>query len=276
MRHPNGRPVALTIAGSDSSGGAGIQADLKTFSALGVYGASVISAITAQNTRGVRSFELVSSQLFADQLAAVFEDTPIGAAKTGMLGDPELIRVLGDAIESKDVPLVVDPVMVATSGDSLVTQSVVDAYLEGLFRHATVITPNLDEAGMLLGCAPAVTRGEMENQAGRLLKSGCRAVLLKGGHLGDGRADDLLFTRKGQAWIEGSWIDTPNTHGTGCTLSAAIAAYLAAGFDVEPAVRAGKQYLQLALEAGRRLRVGEGSGPVDHVFAIEAPDSEGD
>ena len=265
------RPRALTIAGSDSSGGAGIQADLKTFSTLGVYGASVLTAITAQNTRGVSAVEMLPTAFVEQQMVAVLGDVRIGAIKTGMLGTADIIRVVARHVASVAMPCVVDPVMVATSGDLLIEESAVAVLKDQLLGAATLVTPNVDEAAELLGVARAVTLEELVEQGEALRRLGCRAVLMKGGHLDDRRADDVLVTTAGAVIIEGRRVSTTNTHGTGCTLASAIAAYLAAGFPLEPAVRAAKDYLTAALDNANRLDVGKGSGPVDHLFAVEPP-----
>lgn len=265
------RPQALTIAGSDSSGGAGIQADLKTFSALGVYGASALTAITAQNTVGVQGVEMLPAAFVDQQMASVLDDLDIAAVKTGMLGTPDIIRAVAARLAKADLPCVVDPVMVATSGDLLIEEAGVAVLKEELFPVATVITPNVDEAAALLGRPRAATRDDLIAQGEALRDAGCRAVLMKGGHIDGIRADDVLVTATGAVIIEGRRIETSNTHGTGCTLGAAIAAHLAVGFALEAAVRAAKAYLSTALEHGDRLDVGHGNGPVEHLFAIEPP-----
>lgn len=267
----NGRPLALTIAGSDSSGGAGIQADLKTFSALGVYGASVLTAITAQNTVGVQGVEMLPAAFVEQQMASVFDDLQIGAVKTGMLGTADIIRAVAQRLASTRVPCVVDPVMVATSGDLLIEEAAVTVIKTELFGVAALVTPNVDEAAQLLGLERATTRDELVAQGEALRSAGCNAVLMKGGHIDSERADDVLVTADGPVIIEGRRVATANTHGTGCTLGSAIAAHLAAGFPLEAAVRASKTYLTAALEQADRLNVGTGNGPVEHLFAIEGP-----
>jgi hydroxymethylpyrimidine/phosphomethylpyrimidine kinase len=267
----SGRPIALTIAGSDSSGGAGIQADLKTFSALGVYGASVITAITAQNTVGVQGVQMLPAAFVEQQMASVFDDLQIGAVKTGMLGSGDIIRAVADRLVGLSLPSVVDPVMVATSGDMLIEREAVEVMKASLLTVATVVTPNMDEAAALLGTARARTREELAAQGEALRAMGCPAVLMKGGHFGGPRADDVLVTSDGPIIIEGERIATSNTHGTGCTLASAIAAHLSAGFPLEAAVRSAKTYLITALGAADQLNVGTGNGPVDHLFAIAPP-----
>ena len=289
MPSTSNRPIALTIAGSDSSGGAGIQADLKTFSALGVYGASVITALTAQNTMGVRAVHVVPVDVVVAQMAAVFDDLAVGAIKTGMLASEAVLSAVTHAREQRPgIPLVVDPVMVATSGDRLLDPAAVATLKSRLAPRATLITPNLPEAAALLGCGQARSVGEMEEQARALLALGSRAVLLKGGHRPDAANDgsataksttdrgrrmavDVLVSAAGSCdLIEAPWVETVNTHGTGCTLSAAITALLARDAPLDDAVRHAKTYLTQALDHGRDLRVGHGSGPVDHLFAIVA------
>ncbi len=264
------RPIALTIAGSDSSGGAGIQADLKTFSALGVYGASVITALTAQNTTGVQGVQVVSAAFVVAQLKSVLDDLDVSAIKTGMLADASIIQAIADLLAARapTVPLVLDPVMVATSGDVLLARDAIDTLKGALIPRATVLTPNLPEAAELLGEAIATTEAEASAQLTRLCRLGARAVVLKGGHGGGDEAIDLLAIDGRVVRLTTPRIATRNTHGTGCTLSAAIAARLAAGDELEDAVRAAKAYVQSAIAAGVSLRVGHGNGPVDHLFAM--------
>ena len=261
--------IALTIAGSDSSGGAGIQADLKTFTALGVYGASAITALTAQNTRGVTGVHAAPAAFVVAQLEAVFADLAPAAVKTGMLANAEIVAGVARHLTAHPgLPLVVDPVMVATSGDRLLMPDAVDAYKQLLFPHAVLITPNMPEAAALLGGKVAADLTEAEVQARALLAFGSGAVLVKGGHGSNVAAIDVLATRAGVRHIRGPWIETRNTHGTGCTLSAAIAALLATGMELLEAVEGAKRYLTAALEAARGQSVGAGHGPVDHLFDI--------
>jgi hydroxymethylpyrimidine/phosphomethylpyrimidine kinase len=267
------RSIALTIAGSDSSGGAGIQADLKTFSAFGVYGASVLTALTAQNTRGVQGVHPVPPDFVVAQMVSVLDDLDVKAIKTGMLADAAIIGAVVDALtaHAPGIPLVVDPVMVATSGDVLLARDAIETVRQRLIPRATLITPNLPEAAELLGEPIARTEAEACAQLGRLTAIGARAVLLKGGH-GDGdEAVDLLALDGRVIRLADRRIATRNTHGTGCTLSAAIAARLAIGDDLETAVAAAKRYVHDAIDAGRDLGVGQGNGPVDHLFAMPAP-----
>jgi hydroxymethylpyrimidine/phosphomethylpyrimidine kinase len=260
--------IALTIAGSDSSGGAGIQADLKTFTAFGVYGASVLTALTAQNTRGVSDVHSVPPEFVRAQIRAVFDDLVVGAVKTGMLANREIVlAVAGELIARPAVPLVVDPVMVSTNGDPLLQPDAVAAVKEVLLPRSDLLTPNLPEAAALLGLPVAASEMDMANQGDRLLKLGCRAVLIKGGH-GSGAAVDILVTPAGTVRLESPRIDTPNTHGTGCTLSAAIAALMAQGIGVREAVGRAKAFVWEALQHGKDQGVGKGRGPVDHLYAI--------
>jgi hydroxymethylpyrimidine/phosphomethylpyrimidine kinase len=262
-------PIALTIAGSDSSGGAGIQADLKTFTVLGVYGASVLTAITAQNTRGVQGVLTLPGDIIAAQMTSVASDLGVGAIKTGMLGDRPTVETVADGLaQFGGAPLVVDPVMVATSGDVLLAPDAIDAVRKRLFPLADLVTPNLREAAQLLACPVAGSLDEMEAQAKRLLALGTKAVLLKGGHGAGAEATDVLVTRAGTRTFSAPRLATRNTHGTGCTLAAAIAARLAKGDAIDDAVAAAKMFVWSAIEAGQRLNVGHGDGPVDHLHAI--------
>ncbi len=258
----------LTIAGSDSGGGAGIQADLKTFAALGCYGMSAITALTAQNTVGVQGIHAVPPAFLKSQLQSVIEDIGVDAVKIGMLHEPGVVEVVAWALEHYQLQRVVlDPVMVATSGDRLIADATVQVLVDRLFPLATVITPNLDEASLLLN-RPIAAVGELSAAAQALLSQGAQAVLLKGGHLpGDqvvdllaqpGRADVVLASRR---------MASRNTHGTGCTLSSAIAAYLALGEPLERAVRAARDYILGAIQAGAGVQVGQGHGPLNHGHA---------
>lgn len=269
-------PVGLTIAGSDSSGGAGIQADLKAFSALSVYGASVIAAITAQNTRGVQAASAVDAALVAQQLKSVLSDLNIAAIKTGMLHNEKIIEVVCEALQKNKIPLVVDPVMVATSGDRLLSESAIKTMKEKLLPMAALITPNLEEAAVLLGCSVAKNISDIEAQAKQLLLLGCNAVLLKGGHLAVKHSADVFADSKITKRFEYEKIETQNTHGTGCTLSAAITAYLAQGAGLLDAVTAAREYLYEAIlhadellinkERITRKAVGQQHGPVHHFY----------
>ena len=263
-------PIALTIAGSDSGGGAGIQADLKTFSALGVYGASVLTALTAQNTREVRAIHDVGAEFIAAQMDCVFDDLRVQAIKIGMLSQTEVIETIAERLADKtDIPLVLDPVMVAKSGDPLLHPQAIDSLRDRLLPMATLITPNLPEAAMLLDIAEPKTRQQMQDAAKALLDFGARGVLMKGGHLHDsdvGESTDFFLSRSTELWLPAKRIDTPNTHGTGCTLSSAIAAGLAKGQNLESAVREAKVYISEAIVASGHLQIGSGHGPVHHFY----------
>lgn len=261
-------PVALTVAGSDSGGGAGIQADLKTFSSLGVYGASVITAITAQNTQGVRGIQPVDPAIVRGQLEAVFEDLTVDAVKTGMLHNTAAVRILAETIDRYRPPfVVVDPVMVSTSGSKLIEDDTIESVRTLLFPRADLITPNLNEAELLSGTIVR-TEADLERAGQCLLALGCRAVLMKGGHLpGNRKTDWLLSAGRPPLRLEQTTVATMNTHGTGCTLSSAIAAYAALGYGLSEAVARAKDYLTAALLAGADVRTGHGYGPVDHFFA---------
>ncbi len=256
--------IAVTIAGSDSGGGAGIQADLKTFSALGVYGASVITAVTAQNTCGVSAVEDISPTVVAAQIDAVFSDLAVSAVKIGMVSRRETIGVIAAGLKRYDRQAVIDPVMVATSGDHLMQPDAIATLKEELLPLALILTPNLPEAALLTGRAIAETEGEVARQAEMLLKLGARSVVMKGGHARGKDAIDILYSEAGVLHLSRPRIKTRNDHGTGCTLSAAIAAGLAKGKSIEDAVVAAKAYLHDALVAADRLTIGQGRGPVHH------------
>lgn len=261
--------IALTIAGSDSGGGAGIQADLKTFSALGVYGASVITALTAQNTLGVQGIHDVPADFVRLQMRSVFSDLKVKAVKIGMLSVPETIRAVARGLaEDYAGPIVLDPVMVAASGDSLLTENAISTLKTALLPRASVLTPNLPEAARLLDCPVARSEAEMRDQAKRLLEFGSAAVLIKGGHGEGAEAVDFLVTRSSIARLAAPRIPSRNAHGTGCTLSSAIAAGLAKGLDLEDATRTAKAYIHAAIAAADRLDVGTGHGPTHHFHAF--------
>ena len=270
--HSKAVPIALTVAGSDSGGGAGIQADLKAFSALGVYGASVITAITAQNTRAVTAVHPVPVDIVAAQLDAVFDDLAIAAVKIGMLGGPEIIAAvaerLGKGRGGRSLPVVLDPVMVAKSGAALLPDAAMAALRARLLPLADVLTPNLPEAARLLEADVAASEEEAEAQGRALLAMGARAVLMKGGHATGPVCVDLLVTAGGVLRLEAPRLATRNTHGTGCTLSSAIAAGLAKGAALPDAVTAAHRYLQGALAAADSLAVGSGHGPVHHFHEL--------
>lgn len=261
---------ALTIAGSDSGGGAGIQADLKTFSALGCYGMSVITALTAQNTVAVTGIYEVEPQFVGRQIDAVLGDIGVDAVKIGMLSSPEIIRVVADRLRRRGIGnIVLDPVMVAKSGDKLLRDEAVQALKEELFPLATLITPNMPEAEVLTGLT-ITTRLDLKTAAVLLAEMGPHAVLVKGGHFTDAGSDDFLLedTDAGplHQWFEHRRIVSANTHGTGCTLSSAIAAFLAKGETVREAIARAKEYISGAISAGAAYKLGEGHGPVHHFF----------
>ncbi|MGV6876122.1 bifunctional hydroxymethylpyrimidine kinase/phosphomethylpyrimidine kinase [Pseudochelatococcus sp. B33] len=261
-------PIAVTIAGSDSGGGAGIQADLKTFSALGVYGASVIAALTAQNTLGVTAIHDVPADFIGAQIDAVFSDLAVGAVKIGMLSRPETIAAVADGlVRWNQRAVVLDPVMVAASGDRLLSENAVATLREKLLPLASIVTPNLPEAAVLLNAGIAEDETAMLAQAEALLQLGPRAVLIKGGHARGEESVDLLADATGMTRLPAPRIATRNTHGTGCTLSSAIAAGLARGTAQIDAVRAAKDYVSRAIAASDRLAIGKGHGPVHHFHA---------
>jgi hydroxymethylpyrimidine/phosphomethylpyrimidine kinase len=260
--------IAVTIAGSDSGGGAGIQADLKTFSALGVYGASVITALTAQNTQGVAAIHDVPPRFIAQQIDAVFSDLDVNAVKIGMLSVPVTIAAVAASLERwRQTHVVLDPVMVATSGDRLLAPAAVEVLKRELIPRALLITPNLHEAAALLDVPLARNEDEMREQAQALLGIGAKAVLIKGGHAQSDDATDLLVTREAVGRLTAEKIETENTHGTGCTLSAAIAAGLAKGLRLSEAVSDAKRYVTQAIGAADELAIGHGHGPVHHFHA---------
>lgn len=256
--------IALTIAGSDSGGGAGIQADLKTFSALGVYGASAITAITAQNTLGVNAVEDISPAMIAAQIDAVCSDLAVDAVKIGMVSRVSTIETIAGRLVRHGLRPVFDPVMVATSGDRLLQSDAIDALKAKLLPLCLVVTPNLPEAALLTGMPVAADEAAMVAQAHALVAAGAGAALVKGGH-GEGEDSvDIFFDGVETLRLSLPRIETGNSHGTGCTLSAAIAAGLARGLDLRAAVRQAKGYVHQALAAGLGLAIGGGSGPVHH------------
>jgi hydroxymethylpyrimidine/phosphomethylpyrimidine kinase len=264
-------PRVLSIAGSDSGGGAGIQADLKTFAALGCYGMTAITALTAQNTLGVRAIHGVPPAMLRAQIDAVLEDIGAHAVKIGMLHSPDIVLTVAEAIDRHALEKVVlDPVMLATSGAVLIDNPAIAVLVRELFGRASVVTPNLDEAALLVGRS-LDSEAAMEGAARELLAMGAPAVLLKGGHLAGDVVSDLLLMKNGEVhWMRAPRIDTANTHGTGCTLSSAIAAQLALGASLLQAVQAARAYVRAALQAGAKVRTGAGSGPLNHGHAPEA------
>jgi hydroxymethylpyrimidine/phosphomethylpyrimidine kinase len=258
-------PAALTIAGSDSSGGAGIQADLKTFAALGVYGASVITALTAQNTQGVTGIHQVPADFVTAQIDAVFADLDVGAVKIGMVAEPSVIAAIAAGLQRwSPGQVVLDPVMVATSGDRLLAEDAVEALRAKLVPRASILTPNLPEAAALLNEPMASSEAAIESQGRRLLALGCPAVLIKGGHGQGSESIDYFVRESGTIALAAPRVATENTHGTGCSLSSAIAAGLAKGEDLETAVRSAKAFVSAAIAAADRFSVGHGHGPIHH------------
>lgn len=260
-------PTALTIAGSDSGGGAGIQADLKTFAACGVYGTSAITAVTAQNTLGVTAWEAVSTELVIAQIEAVGDDLPPQAVKTGMLATAAIVEAVAAAIAGLDLPnLVVDPVMIAKGGDRLLREDAVAAIKAELLTLAVVVTPNVPEAEVLAGLAIR-TLDEMRTAARRIRALGPRVVVVKGGHLPVGDLIiDVVCTADAEFDLQGPRLESRHTHGTGCTFAAAIAAYLALGQPVEEALRSARAYLEGAIRHAPRL--GAGHGPLNHFWRL--------
>jgi hydroxymethylpyrimidine/phosphomethylpyrimidine kinase len=261
----------LSIAGSDSGGGAGIQADLKTIAALGCYGMTAITALTAQNTLGVRSIHGVPPKMLREQIDAVIEDIGVHAVKIGMLHSPEIVLTVAQAIDRHALKSVVlDPVMVATSGAVLIDNPAIAVLVRELFGRVMVVTPNLDEASLLVG-RPLADELAMEDAAREMIRMGAKAVLLKGGHLAGDVVCDLMLTNDGQIhWMRAPRIATSNTHGTGCTLSSAMAAYLALGRPLLDAVMGARDYVRAALVAGSGARTGAGGGPLNHGHAPHA------
>jgi hydroxymethylpyrimidine/phosphomethylpyrimidine kinase len=258
-------PIALTIAGSDSSGGAGIQADLKTFAALGVYGASVITALTAQNTKGVAAIHPVPAGFVTAQIDAVFGDLDVSAVKIGMVAQGAIIDAIVAGLKRwSPQHVVLDPVMVATSGDRLLAPDAVEGLRTNLIPRAALITPNLPEAAALLDEPVAAGEAAIAGQGRRLLSLGCGAVLIKGGHGEGAESIDYLFSEGATVALAGPRIATQHTHGTGCSLSSAIAAGLAKGEAMETAVRNAKTFISAAIAAADRLNVGHGHGPIHH------------
>lgn len=260
--------AALTIAGSDSGGGAGIQADLKTFSALGVYGTSAITAVTAQNTCAVTAIHAIPPQVVRAQIAAVLSDISVSAIKIGMLGTPEVIAAVAEGTSGFSGKIVLDPVMVAKSGDALLADEAVSALITDLLPQADLLTPNLPEAARLLGCEPARDKAEAAEQGHRLRSLGARAVLMKGGHANGPICEDLLVTGEGTTLFSAPRLSTRNTHGTGCSLSSAIAAELAKGRPLVEAVGTAHRWLHKAIAAADCLEIGAGHGPVHHFHEV--------
>jgi len=261
------RPRALSIAGSDSGGGAGIQADLKTFSALGVYGMTAVTAVTVQNTQGVSGVHALPPAIVAQQIRAVASDIGVDAAKTGMLANAAIVEAVAQALVDEGVTnLVVDPVFVSKHGNPLLVEDAVEALATTILPLATIVTPNLHEAGGLAGI-DVTTREGMRKAADAILDRGASAVLVKGGHLDEPEAADLFLDAAGERWLSAPRIEARNTHGTGCTLSSAIAAHLAKGKSLAEAVEAAKAFVTEAIR--HALAIGHGIGPVDQLWPID-------
>jgi len=261
------KPTILTIAGSDSCGGAGIQGDLKSIAANGGYGASVVTAVTAQNTVGVSGVDEIRPGMIEAQIDAVFDDLEIAAVKTGMLGSSRTIDVVAKGLQNhRPRRVVCDPVMISKAGARLLAEEAVDTLVRELLPLADLITPNAEEAAVLTGIRPR-NRDEAVEAGRRILGQGARAVLVKGGHLDDDLATDVLVTPDGTRFFTGAWIDTPHTHGTGCTYSAAIATHLGRGLDLESAIEISKRFLTHAIRGG--LAIGSGVGPTDPFYFLE-------
>lgn len=262
-------PVALTIAGSDSGGGAGIQADIKTFSSLGVYGASVLTAVTAQNTQRVSGIQAISPDIIRGQLEAILEDLPVDAIKIGMLHTIETVRSVSEILSARSTlpPIILDPVMISTSGSPLLREDAIERIIHELFPLTTLLTPNIPEAEYLSGI-PIHEEKDINKAAERLLSFGCKSVLIKGGHIPGEKMTDWLFARGQEpVCLVSPTVKTRNTHGTGCTLSSAITAYMALGFRLVEAVHSAKEYITQALAHGADIQVGKGHGPMNHFFS---------
>ncbi len=261
-------PVAMTIAGSDSGGGAGIQADIKTFSSLGVFGTSAITAITAQNTQGVRGIQAISPDIIKQQIEAVLDDFNVGAIKIGMLFNKEIVRSVSDTLSSfPSDSIILDPVMISTSGSKLLEKEAINTIVEELFPKVALLTPNIPETEYLSGVS--IHKEDDILRAADILRSkGCGNLLIKGGHLPGQEVTDYLFINESEPIrLTSHAVPTYNTHGTGCTLSSAITAYKALGYDLEKATRLAKSYMNDALINGANVIMGKGHGPVNHFFA---------
>lgn len=267
-------PNVLSIAGSDPSGGAGIQADLKAISANGAFAMAALTALTAQNTQGVSGIHLVPPAFVKSQIDSVFADIRVDAVKIGMIANAEIAQVVARALTGCDAPIVLDPVMIAKGGAALLQPDAIAVLRDALLPLATILTPNLPEAAHLLEDKLATTRKEMEAQGHALCQLGPAAVLMKGGHLSGADSPDCLVTQQGVTWFEGSRTPTPNTHGTGCTLSSALAAQLAKTADIQTAVAAAKSYVASAIAHADQLSVGSGHGPTHHFANLYASRKE--
>ena len=264
-------PVALTIAGSDSGGGAGIQADIKTFSSLGVFGASAITAITAQNTQGVRGIQAISPEILRGQIEAILEDFIVDAIKIGMLHNKDAVKVVSETLPSfRRTSIILDPVMISTSGSKLLEDDAIRTIMDELFPKATLLTPNIPETEYLSGIK-INNEADILLAARRLQEKGCKALLIKGGHIpGVETVDRLFINENNPICLASPTVETFNTHGTGCTLSSAIAAYMALGHSLVEAVRLAKEYMNNALVHGANVCMGKGHGPVNHFFSPSA------
>ena len=260
--------TVLAIAGSDSGGGAGIQADLKTIAALGAYGMSAITALTAQNTLGVRAIHPVPSEFLKEQLEAVFEDFTVDAVKIGMINTVEVAKIIAEILDKYQPPFVVfDPVMVSTSGAKLIMDETIEVLWKELFPRVNLITPNLDEAQILVGRS-ILSKEEMKAASKEMLQKGCRAVLLKGGHLFGPKLFDVFAQSDAESLVlETDYIESRNLHGTGCTLSSAIATFIAQGNSLMESILLAKKYISDAIDAGKDITTGSGFGPLNHSFS---------
>ena len=260
----------LSIAGSDPSGGAGIQADLKTFAANGVYGMAAITALTVQNTVGVQGIHLVPAKFVSTQIEAIFSDIAVSSVKVGMIGNAEIAEGVGTTLAKyRNLISVVDPVMVAKGGSPLLDKKAIQAVKDNLIPLATIVTPNLPEAAILLGSSIAKSEEDMIYQGKALLNLGPKSILMKGGHSEGITSNDLLVTENNYVWFKEKRINTKNTHGTGCTLSSSIASFLAKDFSVEESVSKAKKFVTNAIRNSEKLSVGKGHGPTNHFYALE-------
>lgn len=258
--------TTLIIAGSDSCGGAGIQADIKTCTAIGVYAATAITALTAQNTYGVRDIQPATPQMVRNQIEAVLEDLTVDCIKIGMLCNTEIAQSVAETLQGVDIPIILDPVMISTSGHKLLSDEAIEVIMQRLFPLTQLITPNIHEAELLAGMEIKSSE-DITEAAHKIMQRGCKAVLIKGGHLEGSKATDRLFTTDSEVRVYASdFIDTPNTHGTGCTLASAIAAHRALGYDIPTAIEKAKKYVAQAIAQGADVFAGKGHGPLNHAY----------
>ena len=261
--------IALTIAGSDSGGGAGIQADIKTFSALGVYGCSVITAVTAQNTLTVSGIEEISNEIIEAQISSILDDLPVNAIKVGMVFSKDTINVIYKKLHDLNIPIILDPVMIAKSGDKLLKDDAANELMKKLIPISSLLTPNLPEASRILSCNPAKNISEMKDQGKALCDFGAKAVLIKGGHQSGENCDDILVLNSGKSFhFSAKRKFTKNTHGTGCSYSSAITALVAKGNGICDAVEIAHNWLQGAINFSDKLSIGNGHGPIHHFYKI--------